>query len=159
MVAVLFLWPGSAMARKNKTASQSAASDTEFSVAVAERVMDAFRRALVDENQRRALAVFDQAMPGYTDLQTQLQSLFQRYDTVRVYLHITKAEEVANAGANSANGSPRGTATADFSIEATPPDTSYLPVRRDAELRLTFGRVGKQWKIVDFEPRNLFAGF
>jgi hypothetical protein len=135
-----------------KNTSQNAAEDTEFSVAVAERVLTLFRRALIDENPRRALAVFDDAMAGYADLQAQLESLFRRYDTVRVYAHVT------NTTAANANAA-RGVATVDFAMEATPPDSSYLPVRRTGELRVTFARTGKQWKIVELEPLNFFANF
>ena len=130
-------------------AQPKAASDNEFSLAVAEHLIVAFRRALIAENQSRIVALFDPNLPAMDEVASQIESLFARYDSLRVYARMTQ----------TATEDARGIAMVEFTLEATPPNGDYLPVRHSAELRFTFARIGKEWKIVKIEPRNYFAQF
>jgi len=130
-------------------ARNAAAESEEFFGGVAERLVDRFREGLLAADPRRALADFDRQTPAYLQVADDLPSLFRRYDSLRIYTHLLGAEE---------NGT-RGVATVEFTMEARPVTGNQPAVRHSAQLRFTGEREGKNWKIVELEPRDFFANF
>ena len=127
----------------------AAAPSDAFSTGVAEHLIDVFRNGLLAGDPRRTLADFDRQTPVYAQLADDLASLFRRYESLRVYTHVLRTE---SEGA-------RGVATVDFTLEAQPVTSNQPAVRRNAQLRLTFAREGKDWKIIELEPRDFLAKF
>ena len=123
-----------------------------FSPAVADRVLGALRDALTAQNSSRTLALFDrERMPDYAQFADSVGLLFQdynqKYEALNVRFHIVQTDDDS------------GAAMVDFTLEATPASPQQMPVRHSAQLRFNFARAGKDWKIVDVQPRDFFAGF
>jgi hypothetical protein len=130
-------------------ADSSPPAPEEFSVATAKDLVSSLREGLVGMDQQQTMSVFDPGMPGYSELNGQIASIFSRYDNVRVYARVIQAGDEGG----------RNTATVDFTMEALPPDIGRPPVRRSQALELRFARGTGGWKIVGFEPRSFFAAF
>jgi hypothetical protein len=133
-------------------APQASPPSDSFSVAVADHVLGSFRDALMAQNQTRTTALFDpDRMPDYPEFANALGQLFQdhnqKYESLRVRFHILQTDE------------DTGAAMVAFTLEATPASPEQMPVQHSGQLRFNFARVGKEWKIVNVQPRNLFAGF
>jgi hypothetical protein len=123
-----------------------------FSTAVADQVLGSFRDALTAQNRDRTLALFDRdRMPDYAGFADSVGLLFQdynqKYESLRVRFHILQTDDDS------------GTAMVDFTLEADPASPAQMPVRHSAQLRFSFARAGKEWKIVDVQPRDFFTGF
>lgn len=128
------------------------AEDDSFSVSVVEQQLSAFRDGLLAQNPRKALAGFDRAhMADYDRLAHTLTLLFDRYQSVRIFYTIQQTS-VEDQGA-------RGTASVEFTMEATPYDSMQPPVRRTAELRFEFTQSNKGWKISALQPLGYFESF
>ena len=88
-------------------------------------------------------------MPDYSGFRDQIYQLFQRYDRLRVSYHVKQTvDEAASC-----------IAIVDFTLETTPFDDTQLPIRRTGQLRFSFARGSKDWKIVDIQPRSFFNQF
>ncbi len=125
-------------------------ASAQFSTAEAERLLSEFRAALIGHETRRALALCDREhMLAYSDFASQITSLLDRYDAIRVRYHILQATTENN----------RGIAIADFTVEATPPSATDPAVRRSAQMHFTFNPAARGWKLVEVEPRDFFAKF
>jgi len=123
-----------------------------FSIAIADQVLGGLRDALMAQDRTRTLALFDHdGMPDYAEFSEAIGLLFQdynqKYQELRVRYHILET------------GDDPGAAMVDFTLEAIPASPGRIPVRHNGQLRFSFARVGKNWKIVDVQPRDFFAGF
>ncbi len=125
--------------------------DQPFSLAVADALLSGLRDGLVSQNAKRALQGFArEQVPGFQRLADDFDTLFANYDSVRMRYHIVQAVTEADG--------QRGTAMVNLTLEATP--RSLEPAQRHSgQVRLEFARSGKQWKIVNVQPRSLFASF
>jgi hypothetical protein len=135
-----------------QTAPPPAPPEEVFSPDAAGRVLHAFREALITQDRARTLALFDSArMPGYAEFADSLGVLFQqnsqKYLSVRVGFHLLQTNDET------------GAALVDFTLEALPVRGEEPPLRHRDQLRFTFARAGKKWKIIDVQPRSFFAGF
>jgi hypothetical protein len=110
-------------------------------------VMDRFRQALESESRARTLKLFDGSrMPGFAVFRDEVTQFFGQYRAPRVEYQITQVSQDGALGA----------IVAEFAIEA-PPATDGLPVlHRRAQLRLVTSWDGREWKITDLSPRDLF---
>jgi hypothetical protein len=145
----LCLWFTSASrsrpARPEQKTTQAA---PDFSDADAAVVCDRLRRALEADSERGVLQLFDaKRMPDYPALRDQLDQFFAKYQAFRLYYQITRASREGAVGV----------VLADVSLEAAPVGGASRNLRRSAQLRLVLAWDGKQWRIVDFSPRDLFA--
>lgn len=93
------------------------------------------------------LSAFDQQhMAGYSAFADQVRVMFDTFDSFRARYHIRQ----------TAMEGERGMVLADFELEQTPRDAT-VPVRKLAQIRFVFERIGEQWKIVDLVPREFFS--
>jgi hypothetical protein len=120
----------------------------EFSPAVPEQVLAKLRTAIVQEDQQAALACFDPAMPDFAPFADSVRSLFTRYTAFRVRYHILPS------GDGSGN-----MAIVEFTVEATPTGDNRPAERRSKQIRFTFGRSDRGWRVSDLQPRDFFSGF
>jgi hypothetical protein len=125
----------------------TAASPDPFSVAIVERSLDALRSAILQQRSAQVLALFEPSMPGYDNVGANLGVLFERYSSFRVRYHILQTVE------------ERSAAMVEFTLEAAPLNPAEPSVRRTQQIRFDFVLVGRQWKIADFQPRDLLANF
>jgi hypothetical protein len=133
------------MAFGQKTAELS---PEPFSIAVADRVLGAFRDAILAHDRSHVLALFDRdRMPSYSEFAANLGPFFDRYESLRVRYHILQVSEEAN------------TAVVEVTLEAATANSGPPPVRHDAPVRFSFEPAGKDWKIAATEPGDVFAGF
>ena len=126
----------------------AAPSSEEFSSAVAERVLNTLRTAIIQEDPAAALALFDSQMPNRAALIDAVRSLFDRYTRFRVSYHIMQLGEAG-----------QGTAVVEFTLEATPVNGVQPQVSRTEQLRFSFGQSNRTWKIADVQPRGFFSSF
>ena len=134
-------------AKENK--DKGSLNDAEaFSTAVASNVLNDLRNGLEGHNPRRMLSAFDaDKMEGYLEFQGQIQALFNRYESFRLYFHIAESD---GEGA-------KGVALVDIQLEEIPRGATSPPVRKNAQMRFELERGRKGWKIVDLNPRNFFS--
>ncbi|MFB3812886.1 MAG: hypothetical protein ACE14L_02150 [Terriglobales bacterium] len=126
-------------------------NEQSFSLAVAEQLLNELRDGLVSLNRRRTLQVFASGqMAGFQQLADDLALLLENYDNLRLRYHIVQVVTEADG--------QRGAAMVNLTLEATP-RTLEPPRRRSTQLKFVFARNGKQWKILDVEPRNFFGAF
>lgn len=112
------------------------------------RLLSNLRQAIENSRQDRLLKMFDAArVPNYEEFREQVSGFFQKYEAFQVRYHLTQASTEGN----------KGVLLADFAIEATPTGGGVASVRKDATLRLVVESKGKDWKIVDLSPRELFS--
>jgi hypothetical protein len=145
--AIVFLFSALSYARPSEPPA-----DGGFSVSVVEQQLAAFRDGLLAQSPQRALAGFDRDhVAAYDHLAHTLALLFDRYQSVRVFYTIrqTSAEDAATGG----------TASVEFTMEATPYDSMQPPVRRTAELRFEFVRINRGWKVTALQPLGYFESF
>ena len=153
--------PSSAPSSANTTRPANAAATSEvFTTAVANDLLFQLAQGMESRNARLALGAFDAAkLSGYSRLSDQMDACFRQYTSFRVYYKLKQVSaEVAAEGeqAAEANGA-RGVALVDFEYEATPSAPGAAPLRRHQQMRFSFARGPKGWKIVEFSPRGLFS--
>jgi SnoaL-like domain len=118
-----------------------------FSEADAAGVMGRFRQALESDSERGLMRLFDAGkMQDYPAFRDQIAQFFDKYEAFQVQYRIRQVSAEEHVGV----------ALVDFQLEATPNREASPNVRRNAQLRLVLAWEGKQWKIVDLEPRGLF---
>jgi hypothetical protein len=133
---------------KENKGSQDALNTEVFSTAVANSVLNDLRDGLVGHTPRRMLSAFDaDKMDGYPEFKNQIQSLFNQYESFRVYFRIVQ----------SASEGPKGVVLVDIQLEETPRGAISPPVRKSGQMRFELERGRKGWKIVDCSPRNFFS--
>jgi len=133
--------------RPNSPPVQSAAAVPAFTEEDAVSVLDNLQATLQSYNRKKFLAQFIAArMPNFSAFQTDINGLFERYDSFTVTYHL-----VENAMENG-----NGIALADFGLDATSTVNDTLDLRRYSQLRIVLGWNGKEWKIVDLSPRAMF---
>ena len=128
--------------------ANSEAKTANFSTADAAQVLDRFRQALESNNQRGLLKLFDAGrMPDYPAFRNQVAQFFDKFEAFQVQYRITQV----------ANEEHVGVILVDFQLEATPSTPRSPHVRKTVQLRVVLAWDGKQWKIVDLAPRELFS--
>jgi hypothetical protein len=134
---------GTGTARRN-----AAATSETFGTDVADDLLFQLAGGMESRNARKTLAAFDPAkFVDYGRFSDQVNAWFRDHTSFRVYYKVKQAM--------SEDG--RGVALVDFQFEATPAMEGTAPVRRHQQMRFTFERGAKGWKIVEFSPRNLFS--
>jgi hypothetical protein len=142
---------GNRNAAGQKSAPPPAAPE-QFSIEAAEPVMRALQEAMVSHDRDGALAVFDpERMTGYAAFAGALGAMFERYDSFRAAYRIVQVIPAAESTAGDV-------VIAQFTLEAIPAD-ERPSVRHGEQLLFSFARKGKQWKIMDVQPRTFFASF
>jgi len=128
--------------------SQDAVNTEVFSTAVANNVLNDLRDGLEGHTQRLMLSAFDaDKMDGYLEFENQIETFFNKYGSFSVYFRI----------AQSATEGPRGIVLVDVQLEEIPRSATSPPIRKNGQIRFELERGKKGWRIVDFNPRNLFS--
>jgi len=141
--------PGASTAR---TPSHAAATSETFTTAVADDLLFQVAEGMESRNARRSLGAFDaEKLSGYSRFSDQMNAWFREYTSFRVYYKLKQvfSEPDGQSG--------RGVALVDFEYEATPSAEGASPLRRHQQVRFSFARGAKGWKIVEFSPRSLFS--
>ena len=129
-------------------ATNAAATSETFTTAVANDLLFQLAEGMESHNTRMSLGAFDAArLPGYARFADQMHATFREYTSFRVYY---KLKQTTVEGG-------RGVALVDFEYEATPSAEGSSPIRRHQQMRFSFERGPKGWKIVEFSPRSLFS--
>ena len=135
-------------ATTNARPASVAATSVTFTGAVANELLYQFAQGMESRNARMTLGALDGTkFSGYQRFSEQVNAWFREMSGCRVYYKLKQA--------TTEDG--RGVALVDFEYEATPTAEGSSPVRRHEQMRFTFERSAKGWKIVDFSPRNLFS--
>jgi hypothetical protein len=130
-----------------RSANAAATSET-FSAAVANDLLSQLAEGMESRNSRMALAAFDAGrLSGYQRFADQMDAWFHQNSSFRVYYKVKQ----------TSTESARGIALVEFEYEATPSAEGTSPLRRRTQMRFSFERGAKGWKIVDFSPRSLFS--
>ncbi|MDP9268982.1 MAG: hypothetical protein M3P27_11755 [Acidobacteriota bacterium] len=136
----------------NARAANAAATSPTFTTAVANDLLFQLAEGMESRNARMSLGAFDAAkLAGYNRFADQMNAWFREYTSFRVYY---KLKQTLTEGGTEGG---RGVAIVDFEYEATPSADGSSPVRRHEQMRFSFERGAKGWKIVEFSPRNLFS--
>jgi len=136
----------------NARAANAAATSETFTTAVANDLLFQLAEGMESRNARMSLGAFDAGkLPGYNRFSDQMNAWFREYTSFTVYY---KLKQVSSEGERDGG---RGVAIVDFEYEATPSAEGRSPVRRHEQMRFTFERGAKGWKIVEFSPRSLFS--
>jgi hypothetical protein len=131
----------------NSQPVQSPAAVPAFTEEDALSTLDNLQAALQSYNRKKFLAQFNAAkMPNFSVFQTEINGLFDRYDSFTVTYHLVE----------NAMQSGNGIALADFGLDATSTVNDTLDLRRQSQLRIVLAWSGKEWKIVDLSPRAMF---
>ena len=152
LVAILVLLCGCAVAQTAPkpavpTTTGAAATAETFSDAVANDLLLQVAGGMEARNSRQMLGAFDPKLENYNAFVNQIQAWFRDNGSFRAYYKLRQAS--VDDG--------RGVALVDFEYEVTPREEDTPPVRRHAQMRFTFERGAKGWKIVDFTPRSFFS--
>jgi len=128
-----------------KTATPS--GRPSFAEADAARILNEMRTALEANRRNRLLKLFDaHRMPNYAEFRDEVAVFFEKYDSFQLQYQLKQVRMDGQFGA----------VLADFVLEAAAPNLGSPNVRRSVPVRLITAWDGKQWKIVDLSPRNLF---
>jgi hypothetical protein len=125
----------------------AAATSEAFTDAVANDLLSQIATSMAARNARGMLAAFDPKLDGYGVFANNLNVWFQDNTAFKAYYKLRQTS--VDDG--------RGVAVVDFEYEITPREEDQPPVRRHAQMRFTFERGAKGWKIVDFSPRSFFS--
>ena len=118
-----------------------------FAEADAARILNEIRTALEANRRNHLLRLFDaRRMPNYAEFRDEVVAFFEKYDSFQVQYQLKQVRMDGEFGA----------VLADFVLEAAPPIAGSPNLRRNVPVRLITAWDGKQWKIVDLSPRNLF---
>lgn len=133
---------------KKDKGSQDGLNTAVFSTTVASNVLNGLRDGLEGHTPRRMLSAFDaDKMDGYLEFEDQIQALFNRYESFRVYFRIVQ----------SATDGPKGIVLLEIQLEEIPRGATSPPGRKNGQMRFELERGRRGWKIVDFSPRNFFS--
>ncbi|MBV9482798.1 MAG: hypothetical protein JO249_18950 [Acidobacteria bacterium] len=136
-----------AQAEKASNPAGQAATSPPFGDNDALTILDNLKSALESYNRKKFLAQFDQTrMCDFPALRRQISSLFERYDSFNVTYHLMQ----------TGTEKGEGIALADFGLDATSITDDMLDLRRHGQLRLVASWNGREWKIVDLNPRAVF---
>jgi hypothetical protein len=117
-----------------------------FSEAAANSVLRDMRDGIEGRSQRLFLSAFDpDKMDGYLNFEDQIQSFFDRHESLRLHYRITQT--------TSEGG--RGVALVSVDMELIPRGAT-APQRRSTQMRFELERGRRGWKVVDFRPRDFF---
>jgi hypothetical protein len=145
VVLAAFVLPG--VAQSSRQQPKSAPGDTQFSDAVAAKLLEQVRVGLETLDPDAVLAAFDRSkMPDYDGFRDQLRSFFAKYQQIRVHYKITQTW-VQN---------DRGIVLTEFDMEAAPQE-SEPPSHPTGQLRFEMQRGQRGWKIVEISPRGFFS--
>jgi hypothetical protein len=138
----------SSLAASAQTApSAPTAAPRAFQEQDAANLMDRLHQALQSESRSRTLKLFDATrMPGFPVFRDEIAQFFAQYQPPGVDYHI---QQVSQDGA-------LGAIIAEFVIEAIPWTDGQPALHRRAQVRLITSWDGKEWKIADLSPRDLF---
>ena len=115
---------------------------------VIQQVLEPLKTGLETQNIQLILSVFDkQELNSYSQLQGQLRAFYQQFDQVNFRYQLLQVSSEKD----------RATAVVDVQMDALPYDTTQVPVRRSAQMRLELKRSGKGWKIAGFAPADFFS--
>lgn len=110
-------------------------------------ILDNLQAALQSYNRKQFLGAFDSTkMASFRVFRTEINNLFARYDSFKVTYHLAQT--------SVENG--KGVALADFGLDAASESDEMLDLRRHTQLRIVVAWNGKEWKIVDLNPRTIF---
>ena len=128
--------------------AQAEPAGRAFSDQVMNRVLHDFQKGMQDHSSRRVLSGFDAShMEGYLQVEGQIEQLFNRYDTFHIHYRILQT---------SLEGQ-KGMATVEMQLEADPRQDGAPSLRRDGQIHFELLRNEKDWKIVDFQPRDFLT--
>ena len=140
-------------AAQTARAPEESSAKPEFSPQVADQILRALRNAILDQDSARLLRLFDRdRMPDYAEFSAGVSTVFSRYENFRVRYQILQTAEEDRS------------AVVELTVEATPvgnPAVSNAApsVRHSEQIRFTFKQTGKDWKIAEMQPRDLFGKF
>jgi hypothetical protein len=110
-------------------------------------LMSRFRQALENENRNRFLKLFDSArMPGFPVFRDEVSQFLERYQPPQINYSISQVSQDGALGA----------IVAEITLEATPWTDGQPVLHRRSQVRLVTSWDGKQWRIADLSPRDLF---
>jgi len=102
--------------------------------------------ALSERNAQAFLAAFDPAMPGYEKLRSDISAL------------LSAAEVQSTIDLESDEGDEANRAVElDWLLRIRPEQEATSSIRRQQRVKCRFRKTGKTWRIVAFEPLELFA--
>lgn len=118
-----------------------------FSDQDAASLMTRFRQALENENRNRFLKLFDSSrMPSFPVFRDEVSQFFARYQPPQVDYSISQVSQDGALGA----------IIAEFTMQTTPWTGGQPDLHRRAQIRLVTSWDGKEWKIADLSPREIF---
>ncbi len=124
------------------------ATGEAFSDQVMNRVLHDFQTGMQNHSSRRVLSGFDAShMDGYLQVESQVEQLFNRYDTFHIHYRILQTGMEGQ----------KGMATVEMQLEADPRQDGAPSLRRDGQIHFEVLPSGKDWKIVDFQPRDFLT--
>ena len=97
-------------------------------------------------NVRSFLEAFDKSMPGYEKLSTAVQGLYSQ-------ANLSCSIEVMNSGGDDT----ARTVTFDWILRIDFKDSHPGSLQRQKTVTCKFKKIGKKWRIVGFDPIDLFA--
>ena len=110
-------------------------------------LMTRFRQTLENENRNRFLKLFDSSrMPSFPVFRDEVSQFFARYQPPQINYSI---DQVSQDG-------PLGAVIAEFTMQATSWTDGQPDLHRRAQIRLVTSWDGKEWKIADLSPREIF---
>lgn len=127
-------------------AAQSQSAPPPFTEHDAVAILDRLSQSLESNDADSFLTAFDaDAMPNYNDFRVQIVNFFSTYEEFLTHYHL---RQVSTEGQHAV-------LLSDFEIQMRPPQGQ--PFRKQAQLRLVFAWNGREWKIVDMNPRAFFS--
>ena len=127
-------------------AAQSKPVLPAFTEEDAVRILDNLSQALEANDPDGLLKAFDRdQMPNYDSFRDQIFSFFGAYPEFLTNYHLRQVAMEEN----------RALMLTDFELQERSPQGQ--PIRKQAQLRFLLRWNGKQWKIVDLNPRAFFS--
>ena len=142
-------------AAQNNSSSKVAQSDPDdqsqppdFTQEVVEQVLSRLQRGAESHNPDQVLSAFDpERTTNYAQLRDQILAFFARYRSIQLRYQVLQV----------ATEKGRGSAVADIDMDAIPFSDDSVALRRSLQLRMQLAPVRKVWKLVSFEPQDLFS--
>jgi hypothetical protein len=128
------------------SAAPSQPASATFTEDDAVRILDNLSQSLEGNNPDGFLKLFDRdTMPNYDAFRDQIFSFFAAYQEFVTYYHL---RQVSMEGG-------RAILLTDFELQVRAQHGQ--PFRKQAQLRFVLAWNGKEWKIVDLNPRAFFS--
>lgn len=102
--------------------------------------------ALSEDNVSEFLAAFDRSMPGYRELESNSTAMLREAEAR------SSIEPVRNEG-----GDRRRTVELDWTLVLAGREHSSASERRERRVTSVAVKTGRKWRIVSFDPLDLFA--